>query len=205
LVIGAPKASCMVQGLEPEHDVALFIGYHAGASDHGVLAHTFSINFTELRLNGSPVTETEVNALLAAQVGVAVGLVTGDDNICTTAEKALPGVATVVVKQAQGFAAAESLHPNVACEHIEDAAARVVGNAAELRPIAVPDEFVVEADFAAPLSADFAANLPGAERLSAHTLRRTAADPTELLSVITSWYYLASLGGQQIAGIAQRR
>src|SRR3954463_9028131 len=47
LVFGAPRASCMVQGITPDDAMALFIGYHAAAGSHGTLAHTFSSNFTE--------------------------------------------------------------------------------------------------------------------------------------------------------------
>src|SRR3954447_17587878 len=49
VVFGAPRASCMVQGVTRDDDVAVFVGYHAAAGAEGVLSHTFSINFTELR------------------------------------------------------------------------------------------------------------------------------------------------------------
>ena len=45
LVFGAPKAQCMAQGLNDDTDVALFVGYHAPAGSHGVVAHTFSASF----------------------------------------------------------------------------------------------------------------------------------------------------------------
>src|SRR3977135_398107 len=47
VVFGAPRPSCMVQGISRDDDAALFIGYHAAAGADGVLAHTFSSNFTE--------------------------------------------------------------------------------------------------------------------------------------------------------------
>ena len=160
LLAGAPKPSCMVQGIGREHDVALFVGYHASASEVGVLAHSFSSNFTDLRVNGESVSEAEVNAMLAAALGVPVGLVTGDDRICGVAEKVLPGIRTAVVKTAQGFAAGESMHPSAACELIEGAAADAVRDAARLQPLALPDEFVVEVDLSTQLGADYAANVP---------------------------------------------
>jgi D-amino peptidase len=205
LLNGSPKPSCMVQGLAREHDVALFIGYHAAATDIGVLAHTYSSNFTALRVNGQPQSEAEVNALLAADVGVAVGLVTGDDQICAVAEKVLPGVRTARVKTAHGFAASESLHPDASCELIESAAAAAVSDAANLEPLPLPDSFLVEVDVSTQLGADYAANVPGCERVSAHTVRYVAADATQLMAVITSWYYLVSLAAQQMSQIAHRR
>jgi D-amino peptidase len=205
LVIGAPKPSCMVQGISRDVDVALFIGYHAAASDIGVLAHTFSSNFTELRVNGQPVSEAEVNALFAAHVGVPIGLVTGDDQICGVAEKAFAGVRTVAVKTPHGFAAGESIHPTAACDLIEQAAAEAVREAASLRPLTLPDAFVVEVEVASQLGADYAANVPRCERVNAHTVRCHAADARELMAVITSWYYLVGLAAQQFSQIANRR
>lgn len=38
LLTGAPKPSCMMQGLDSGYDVALFVGYHAAAGEAGVLA-----------------------------------------------------------------------------------------------------------------------------------------------------------------------
>ena len=205
LLTGAPKPSCMVQGIDRDHRVALFVGYHAAATDIGVLAHTFSSNFTEVRVNGQPVSEAEVNALLAAHVGVPVGLVTGDDQICDVAEKAFPGVRTVAVKSAHGFAASESVHPTAACDDIEQAAAEAVYHAANLQPVSLPDDFTIEADIASQLGADYAANVPRCERVSAHTVRSRAADAPELMAVITSWYYLVALAAQQMSQIAHRR
>jgi len=119
LVFGAPRPSCMVQGITRDDDVAVFVGYHAAAGADGVLAHTFSSNFTELRVNGAAMTEAEVNALYAASLGVPVGVVTGDDEICAVARKAFPGVSAVEVKTAHGFSATDSLQPAVSCELIE--------------------------------------------------------------------------------------
>src|SRR3954468_17993703 len=55
VVFGAPRASCMVQRITPDDVMAVFVGYHAAAGAEGVLAHTFSSNFTELRVNGTAV------------------------------------------------------------------------------------------------------------------------------------------------------
>jgi len=74
LILGSPKTGCMAHGLTPEHDLALFIGYHAAAGEMGVLSHTFSSQFSSFRLNGQTVSEAEVNALYAAAQGVPVGL-----------------------------------------------------------------------------------------------------------------------------------
>src|SRR3954451_16965333 len=114
LVFGAPRPSCMVQGIRSDDAVAVFVGYHAAAGAEGVLAHTFSSNFTEVRINGQPVTEAEVNGLYASSLGVPIGVLTGDDEICDVARKVFPGVAAVEVKKATAYSATDSLSPAAA-------------------------------------------------------------------------------------------
>ena len=205
VLFGAPRPSCMVQGLTRDDDVAIFVGYHAAAGADGVLAHTFSSNFTELRINGAPMTEAEVNGLAAAAVGVPVGVVTGDDQICGVARKAFPGVTAVEVKKATGYSATESLQPAAACELIERSVAEAVAGASELRAQQVPDELVLEIDFASPLMADFAWAVPRTERVGARTLRGVVDNTDELLRLVMACYYLASLSAQQLASLAFRR
>ena len=204
LVFGAPRASCMVQGITREDTLAIFVGYHAAAGAHGVLAHTFSSGFTELRVNGQPMSEAEVNGLFAGSLGVPVGVLTGDDQICQLAEKAFPGITTVTVKDCESTAATSTLHPQVACERIEEAVARAV-SAGGVAPIEVPDSLSLEVDFASPLATDLAGTVPGSKRLGSHTLQRDVDDPAELLSLVMSWYYLASIGSQQMSSISLRR
>ena len=88
LIRGSSKPRGMTQGLAPEHDVALFVGYHAKAGTPGaVLNHTiYAHELARLSVDGTEVGELGFNAGLAAYLGVPVGLVTGDDK---TAEEAL--------------------------------------------------------------------------------------------------------------------
>jgi D-amino peptidase len=205
ILFGAPRASCMVQGITRDDAVAVFVGYHAAAGAAGVLSHTFSSNFTELRVNGQPMSEAEVNGLYAAWYAVPVGVVTGDDQICEASRKAFPGVTAIEVKTAHGASATETLQPQAACELIQRSVAEAVGGAGELRPQEVPDSLSLEVDFASPLMADMAVAVPKSERLSALTLRRRVDDPDELMSLVMSWYYLAALAAQQTAAISLRR
>lgn len=204
LVFGAPRASCMVQGITREDAVAVFVGYHAAAGAHGTLAHTFSSNFTELRVNGVAMSEAEVNGLYAGSLGVPVAVLTGDDQICQRAEKAFPGITTVTVKDACGFTAVDTLHPSVARERIEQAVAAAVREGG-VAPMPVPDSLTLEIDFASQLGADLAGTVPGTRRLSPHTLQRDVESADDLLSLVMSWYYLSSIAAQQSAALALRR
>lgn len=195
-VVGDPKPLDMVQEVTPQTGVVLFVGYHAGAGDPaGVLAHTYNGGgFADVRLNGSSVSEAELNALIAAAAGVPVGLVTGDDVICAVAEKAFPGVVTVTVKTALGRTAVRSKHPAAARKAIAAGAARAVASAVAgaIRPLAVPAELVVEAELRPNGAAEMAALVPGTERTDARTVRYRAASPREAMDVLNVWSALTS-------------
>ena len=203
LVFGAPRASCMVSGLTEADDAVVFLGYHAGAGCPGVLSHTFSAWFTQVRLDGEPVTEAEVNATYAAWLGVPVAVLTGDDEICRVAGKALPGTTAVQVKSAVGWAAAQTLSPERARARVQEAVATAL--AALPAPLPRPGAMSVEVDLAQPLLADLCATVPGTVRVAGATVQREVRDAAELLQLITAWYSLTALGAQQVAGLALRR
>jgi D-amino peptidase len=195
-VVGDPKPLDMLQEATPATAVVLFVGYHAGAADPtGVLGHTYSGGaFADVRLNGRSIGEAHLNALVAASVGVPIGLVTGDDVICAAATEAFPGVVTVPVKRALGRTAARTMHPVAAREAITAGAARAVTNAAtgKLQPIPVPDRLVIEAELRFNGAAELAGRVPGTERIGPRTLRFHAGRPVEALDVLIVWYSLTS-------------
>lgn len=195
-VIGDPKPLDMLQELSPQTGVVLFVGYHVGpASRTGVLGHSFSgAAFADVRLNGDSLSEAELNALVAAELGVPVGLVTGDDVICALAARTFPGVVTVPVKTAVGRTAARSLHPASARTAIATGARDAVRNAADgrLAPVAIPPELVVEVELRVNGAADLAALVPGTERTDARTIRYRASTPRQALDLLIVWSTLAS-------------
>lgn len=205
ILFGAPRPSCMVQGISAADSLAIFVGYHAAAGSPGVLAHTFSSNFTELRINGQPMTEAEVNGLYASSLGVPVGVVTGDDEICDVARKAFPGVTAVEVKKAAGYSATDSLAPEAARDAIEAAVTAAVTNASSLRALPAADQLVLEVDFTNPLMADYAASVPATQRVAALTLRGEVPTVDDLMRLVMAWYYLAALASQQLGALIHRR
>jgi D-amino peptidase len=189
-VIGDPKPLDMVQEVTSQTGVVLLVGYHAGAADPvGVLAHTYSGAFADVRLNGRSIGEAELNALMAADVGVPVGLVTGDDVICAVAEKAFPGVVTVQVKTSLGRTAARSMHPVAARQAIAAGAERAVAAAASgaIQPIPVPSELAIEVDLRLNGAAELAAKVPGTERTGTSSVRYQTGSPGVAMDVLIVW------------------
>ena len=197
LTIGSPKlGGSMVQGIGEGFDVALFIGYHAPpGTESAVLDHTYSgKNFHDVRLTGEPVTEAELNALVAGSYGVPVGLVTGDDKICALVEKSIPGAKTVVVKHAYGRHAARSLHPKEARAAIRAGVKEAVAlaKAKELRPHVIDGPYVFEVETRSSLGAELAALAPGTQRVGGRTVRFETDDLREGFRCLLAWMYLST-------------
>jgi len=202
LILGSPKTLSMMQGFGPDFDVALFVGYHAAAGTQAaVLDHTYSGRLIyEIRLNGEPATEAELNAAFAGTYGVPVGLVTGDDKACAQAAKRLPGIRTVVVKEGYGRNVAKSIHPSAAREAIRKAAAETVAARGELQPYRADPPFVLEADVANTSAADLCALAPGTDRTGPRTVRFQSEDFREAFRCLLAWTYLGSSEAPRYAG-----
>jgi D-amino peptidase len=197
-VLQGQKAWSMVAGAGPDagFGVALFVGYHARAGHPtGTIAHTFSGRPTLTRLNGRLVGETGINASVLGAWGIPVGLVAGDDALATEVADWLPWAERAVVKEAAGGNAAASLHPTVAADLVRVAAERAVkrAKAGELSPLTLEPPIVIDVEYRNAIAADYAAIVPGAERVGDRGVRFEASDP------VTA--YRGFLAGVRLAGI----
>lgn len=193
LTIGSPKVPhSMMTGIGPEFGCCLFIGYHAGAGTEGaVLDHTYAGRLLyEVRVNGEPWNETDLNAALAGLHGVPVGLVAGDDKCCEQVAKRHAGMRTVVVKQASGRHVATSLSPERARGLIRDGCAEAVRGAGSLEPFRPDPPFVLEADTANTVSAELCALPPGVIRTGPRTVRFETDSFEEVFRCLLAWTYL---------------
>jgi D-amino peptidase len=101
---GATRINERFPGLDNTFDGALLIGYHArGLTGKAVRDHTFtSQGWQSLELNGQPIGEIGIDALLFGLYGVPVLLVTGDDKTCREAVQQLGTVLTYETKTGTG-------------------------------------------------------------------------------------------------------
>ncbi|GEK03837.1 M55 family metallopeptidase [Streptomyces sp. ATE26] len=124
LIRGRPKQMGMLEGLTPEHDAALFVGYHARAGALGVLSHSFmGHEIEDMWLDGRPVGEIGLAHATAAAIGVPVAVLTGDDRACTEMTEWDASVTTVAVKFARDRFSAGLRPPHEARASIEEAVA----------------------------------------------------------------------------------
>lgn len=83
LITGTHKRLGMMEGIQYGMDAVAFIGYHTSAGMQGILSHTYiGTGIIDVRINGVRAGEGRMNALLAAEYGAPLVLVTGDDLTC---------------------------------------------------------------------------------------------------------------------------
>ena len=177
LLTGRHKPLSMMQGIDSGVDGVVFLGYHTGAGADGVLAHTYLENsITEVRLDGVAASEGRLNATLAAEHGVPVLLVTGDDLTCADASAYAPRARHAVVKECVSRYAAVCSPPSVTAAVITAEATAAMAHAG--RGHGDASAHTVEVDFDATHLAHAAAVVPTVELVGTRTVRFTAESQT---------------------------
>ncbi len=191
MLTGRHKDLGMVEGIQhPDVSAVAFVGYHAPAGADGVLAHTYLPNsIIGVRVNGVRASEGRLNALVAAEYGVPVVLVTGDDRACADAAGYAPGAGAVVVKECVSRYSAICRTPSVTAAAIRSAAARVGRLAGRRAPVAGA-RYHVEVEVDAAQLAQAAAIVPTVERLGE---RMVAYDSPTAYEMIRCFKAVATL------------
>jgi D-amino peptidase len=179
---GRHKPLYMMEGLDATFDAAFMVAYHGAiGAERAVLSHTYNPNVLwEARLNGVAVGESALNALVALHHGVPVVLITGDDATVEEARPFMPEIEGVVVKRSLTRFAAESLHPDRACELIRAGAARALAGAGTAPPPTIELPASLEITFLTSDMAEMASWIRGVERTGLRTAAVTDDDPLRL-------------------------
>ncbi|EST38208.1 peptide ABC transporter substrate-binding protein [Streptomycetaceae bacterium MP113-05] len=175
MLTGRHKALSMVEGVQHgDVDGIAFVGYHTGAGTEGVLAHTYLPNsLTGVWVDGTRASEGLLNALVVAEYGVPVVLVTGDDRTCEDARGYAPRARSVAVKDYVSRYAAVCRTPARTARDIH-AAAREAAVLAVRREPAVAGPHEVALEFDAEHLAGAATVVPGVERTGERRVAYTA-------------------------------
>ncbi len=180
LIQGSPKPLMMMEGIDAGFDAALFIGYHARMHQHGILSHTISSrSVSNIYLNGELVGETAINAAIAGYYGVPVVFASGDNFLCQEAKQTLGNIETACVKKAITRVSARSLHPDRACQLIEEGVQRALKNLGQYKPFLPQGPYTFDLQFIQAGGADAAAIMPGAVRVDGSTVRFSHEDYIE--------------------------
>lgn len=133
---------------DSSYDAAILIGHHAMAgTENGVMAHTFSCKTIEnMWLNGKPIGEIAIEALVYGSFGIPVVMVSADDAGCREAEEWLGRVETASTKKGLSTHSAVSLHPDDACELIYRKTKSALGRLEEFKPFILDPPFELQTD-----------------------------------------------------------
>ena len=192
IVRSFPRPLGMMEGIDSTFGAVIFIGYHASTSSTtGVRAHTMSSALlTRIALNGTSMSEAGVNAAIAAQFGVPVVMITGDDAIVDETKQRLGPIEGVAVKHAIGFHSTSTLTPEVAQAQIRRQAKTAVERRGQMKPYAMPRPVSVEVSFKNYRPVELLGYLPNVQRIDSHTVRFSARDMIEaskFLEFVTSY------------------
>jgi D-amino peptidase len=192
IVRSFPRPLGMMEGIDSSFAAVIFIGYHASTSSTtGVRAHTMSSALlTRIALNGVSMSEAGVNAAIAAQFGVPVVMITGDDAIVDETNQRLGAIEGVAVKHAIGFHSTSTLTPEVGQAQIRQHAKTAVERRAQMKPYAMTRPVTVEVSFKNYRPVELLGYLPNVQRIDSHTVRFSARDMIEaskFLEFVTSY------------------
>ncbi|HEU5474680.1 MAG TPA: M55 family metallopeptidase [Actinophytocola sp.] len=180
MLTGRHKPLSMMQGIDTGMDGVVFLGYHAGAGMDGVLSHTYLPNsITGVWLDGVQASEGRLNAALAAEHGVPVLLVTGDDLTCVDAAEYAPGARLVAVKECVSRYAAICAPPTRTGAEISGAAQMAMVEAGRTEP--KPGAHRIEVEFDATHLAHAAAVVPTVDLVGTRRVGFDAPTMTEAM------------------------
>lgn len=187
LIRGPVKRRTMTAGLDDTFDAAVLVGYHARAAADGVLSHTLNgAQLAGLWREGEPIGEIGLSALAAAEVGVPVVFLSGDQHACDEARQLLgDAVELFPTKRAVDRMTAELVSPERCVTGIGDAVTRALKSRPALLPLPTVHRFHCE--WRSVSAAEVASWVPGVRRTSPTGCEFTAGsvgDAVDLLVVL---------------------
>jgi D-amino peptidase len=201
---GRPAATTMA-GLDAHCGVVLLVGHHARAGSFpGIMAHTISYErFRAVRVGGRDCGEPEIFAIRAGELGVPVGLISGDQVACEQLRKRVPEAEAVEVKRALSNVAGDVIPPARAREGIRAGAHRAVERARSgaLAPYrGEPAPYEIEVEMRRPLEEPLRENLSKLPEfvVEGECLVRTVADDMDL-----GFRRIAYLGYGHLPGVTR--
>jgi D-amino peptidase len=163
LIKGKAKKLGMIEGLDTSFDAVVCIGFHAKAGALGVLSHSFMGHEVEdIWLDDVSVGEIGLLQAAAAEMGVPVVMLTGDDIACDEAKVFDSTIATVAVKKAVDRFAGELLPIKQTLNNIEQSTKLAVSNINQAKKLkSKPEEHILRVRWQSASVASHLCGIPG--------------------------------------------
>nr|MBA2598152.1 M55 family metallopeptidase [Chloroflexia bacterium] len=166
-----------------EADAVFFLGYHARTGDSDGVGNETILGreIVEIRMNGAPVGESEINAAVCGQFGAPVVFASGADLYENELRQTLPDVEFGLTKYALDRWTARCLPPGRSHANIRVAAQRAVERAVdgEFSPYTLSGPIALSVTFSSTAEALMAALVPGSTRETPRTVTYTAANAVD--------------------------
>ncbi len=143
------------------YDAVAVVGMHARTGSGGFASHTFTLGI-ELRINGQPITETELVGLSWGRAGVPVIFASGDDRLAADLET-MPWIEFVTVKTATSASTAELRPAGEARADLRDSARRAVENITSAQVMKVNTPVTAAVHAVPPASLGIMDGFPGVD------------------------------------------
>ncbi len=166
-----------VEGIDESFDALAMVGYHARAGTLGVLNHTTNSGVVhEMKVNGMPVGEIDINAATAGEFGVPVVMVSGGATAVAQAKESMEWIETATVMDPVGTYSANLLPLGTVHGLVREAIKRGLARRKEMPLFRFEAPVRLEMTFHDTAMADAAAMVPGSERLAPRTCLYMASD-----------------------------
>ncbi len=164
VIIGTPRVKCMMEGLDKDVAGVGFVGYHSSASSYGTLAHTYSGSVVDrIYVGDKMASEFALNSYLAAQYGVPVFFISGDQETVKEAQELYPDIPHVITKYATGRYSARCIHPKTVRTRIREVVKQAIEENSSM--MIKPDDTCIRAWFTDPGKLDNVELLPEVDRV----------------------------------------
>lgn len=141
------------------YDAVAIVGMHAGSGSGGFAAHTWTAG-VEFAINGQPMNEAQLIALIQGERGIPLIFVSGDDRLGQEL-RSLSWIEFVEVKQATGIDSAQ-LYPLASVrQELRDGARKAVIGLSKARSIKASRPLSVTVSAFPPANLSWLANMPG--------------------------------------------
>jgi D-amino peptidase len=183
-------------------DAIVAVAMHAGAGNRtGFLAHTYTFEDVEYKVNGVPFNESMILAAGAARYKIPLIMVSGDDQLAREIGRSMPWVKYATTKRAIDMGKAETVGRAEASRRIEAAAREALTKLAEAKLPEWAGPFRFGLTFQDAAQANNAGLLSGAE-VSGSAVQIRAGDFEEGYRLSTRLIGLASAIGRPAAANA---